>query len=178
MREACSGWVQPAPGDAGPRADPVKQVSTEGIPSPEAITVAPTQKRPLSDPDSPLNRLAENVIGACIEVHRLLGPGFLESVYEEALSVELALRGIPFIREAPVDLMYKGRPIGKGRLDMLVNSELVLELKAVELLLNIHRLQVISYLKATGYKLALLINFNVTLLKEGIIRVINSKPAP
>jgi GxxExxY protein len=119
-----------------------------------------------------VNQLSYKVIGAAMEVHRLLGPGYLESVYEEALCVELGLRGILFARQYPVSVAYKGHPVGDSRLDLLVDGKLVVELKAVESLQAIHKAQVISYLRATGCKLGLLINFNVIALRNGIQRVI------
>jgi GxxExxY protein len=126
------------------------------------------------EPGERLDQLARAVIGAAIEVHRALGPGYLESVYEEALGIELKLRGIPFVSQVPVGVAYKGCQIGEGRLDILVDNILIVELKAVEALAPIHMAQVISYLKMTGLKLGLLINFNVPVLKEGIKRVIRS----
>ncbi|AFZ11059.1 hypothetical protein Cri9333_0059 [Crinalium epipsammum PCC 9333] len=118
--------------------------------------------------------IAYAVIGAAIEVHRLLGPGFLESVYEGALCVELQQRGIPFVRQAVVAVTYKGQRVGEGRIDLLIGNVLIVELKAVEKLTPIHSAQVISYLKMTNQKLGLLINFNVPILKEGIKRIILS----
>jgi GxxExxY protein len=115
---------------------------------------------------------AEAVIGAAIEVHRALGPGYLESVYEEAMAVELELRGIKFQKQAPIALRYKGHPIGEGRLDLLVEGCLIVELKAVDALASIHTAQALSYLKATGLHLALLINFNVPVLSGGLKRVV------
>lgn len=126
------------------------------------------------EPDEELDQLARDVIGAAIEVHRVLGPGFLESVYEEALSLEFKLRGIPFKRQVSLGVRYKGKRVGEGKMDMLVKDSLVVELKTVESLAPIHKAQTISYLKATGLKLALLINFNVPVLKEGIKRIILS----
>jgi len=126
------------------------------------------------EPDAFLDDLVREVIGAVIEVHRELGPGFLESVYEEALAVELALRELPFIRQKPVGVSYKQVAVGEGRLYMLVGGCLVLELKAVDRLLPIHKAQLISYLKATGNKLGLLVNFNERLVREGIQRVVFS----
>jgi GxxExxY protein len=126
------------------------------------------------EPDESLDRLANEVIGAAIEVHRTLGPGFLESVYEEALCVELKLRKIPCERQVPVPVVYKGVAIGQGRLDLLVDGRLIVEIKTVEALAPIHKAQSISYLKATGYRLALLINFNAAFLKDGIKRIILS----
>jgi GxxExxY protein len=127
-----------------------------------------------TEPTIRLDGLARAVIGAALEVHRHLGPGFLESVYEEALAVELSLRGLPYVRQKPYGLSYKGHEIGEGRLDLLVGDELLVELKAVEALAPIHKAQVISYLKATGCHLGLLINFNVPVLKSGIQRVVYS----
>jgi GxxExxY protein len=124
------------------------------------------------EPDEELDRLAYAVIGAALEVHRVLGPGFLESVYEQALQIELGLRGIPFTPQQVIAVGYKGRQIGEGRMDLLVGNCLVLELKAVEALLPVHSMQLHSYMKATGHKLGLLINFNVPLLRDGIKRVI------
>jgi len=126
------------------------------------------------EPNKDVDRLAREVIGAAIEVHRHLGAGFLESVYEEALVIELALRGIPFERQKPVPVSYKERNVGEGRVDLLVGSELLVELKAVEALAAIHKAQVISYLKATGLHLGLLINFNVPILRAGIQRIVLS----
>ena len=121
-----------------------------------------------------LDRWAHLVIGAAIEVHRCLGPGFLEAVYEEALSIELVRRRIPFVRQFPVAVNYKGHAVGESRLDMLVANALIVELKAVETVLPVHTAQVMSYLKATGHYLGLLINFNVPYLKGGIKRIILS----
>jgi len=126
------------------------------------------------EPGAELDQLAHGVIGAAIEVHRLLGPGFLELVYEEALCVELGLRRIPFIRQAALGVDYKGHAVGEGRLDLLVGDALVVELKAVDALAPIHSAQLLSYLKATGYQLGLLINFNVPILRNGIKRVVLS----
>ena len=103
-----------------------------------------------------------------------LGYGYLESVYQEALAIEFKLQGIPSEPQKPVAVTYKGHPVGEGKLDFLVDQELVVELKAVEDLAPIHKAQVISYLRSTGLRLGLLINFNVTLLKNGIQRVILS----
>jgi GxxExxY protein len=126
------------------------------------------------EPEDKLDKLAHAVIGAAIEVHRHLGPGYLESVYQAALEVELKLQGIPFEPQKPVGVSYKGHPVGDGRLDFLVSDMLVVELKAVDELADVHKAQVISYLKATRLHLGLLINFNVTVLKNGVKRVIRS----
>ena len=121
-----------------------------------------------------MDQLARAVISAAIEVHRILGLGFLESVYEEALCVELSLRGIEFSDRFPIAVDYKGHPVGESRLDLVVGGALVVELKAVDALGPVHSAQIISYLRATGHHLGLLINFNVPLLKEGIRRVVLS----
>ena len=121
--------------------------------------------------DARIEDAANKVIGATIEVHRQLGPGYLESVYEEALAVELTLRGIPFARQVVFALDYKGHKVGEGRMDYLVDGCLVVELKAVEAFAPIHTAQAISYLKATKHRLALLISFNVSILKDGIKRI-------
>lgn len=118
--------------------------------------------------------LADAVIGAAIEVHRVLGAGCLESVYHEALVTEFSLRGIPHKSQHLVGIMYKGHPVGEGELDFLVGDSIIVELKAVEKLSPIHEAQVISYLKMTNCSLGLLINFNVPVLKEGIKRIILS----
>src|SRR5437762_9237443 len=118
------------------------------------------------------NALSHVVIGAAIEVHRTLGPGFLESVYEQALCVELELRHIPFDNRVEIGVGYKGRIIGEGRLDILVANALIVELKAVDALAPIHEAQLLSYLKATGHRLGLLMNFNVPILRNSIRRII------
>jgi len=119
-----------------------------------------------------LNEFSSAVIGAAIEVHRQLGPGFPESVYEKALCLELELRQIPFAHQPEIKVSYKGRVVGEGRLDLLVNGMIIVELKAVEAIAPVHVSQVLSYLKATGYPLGLLINFNVKVLKQGITRLV------
>jgi len=116
--------------------------------------------------------LARQFIGAAIEVHRRLGPGFLESVYEEAVVLECRLRGIPVRQQVDVSINYKGMSVGTGRMDLLVGDVLIIELKTVENVLPIHQAQLLSYLKATSLKLGLLINFNVRMLRNGIKRVI------
>jgi GxxExxY protein len=126
------------------------------------------------EPSKELDGLANSVIGAAIEVHRHLGPGYLESVYEEALGIELSERMISFRRQYPISVVYKGKTVGEGKLDLLVENQLVVELKAVETLLPVHKAQVISYLKATNLHLGLLINFNVSVVRDGIQRIIYS----
>lgn len=126
------------------------------------------------DPDAQTNQLSFAVIGAAIEVHRCLGPGFLESVYETALAVELASRSVPFEQQKTIPLVYKGRAIATHRLDLLVGERLVVELKAVDGIGPIHVAQMISYLAATQLTLGLLINFQVPMLKNGIHRIVRS----
>ena len=128
-----------------------------------------------TEPEEKLDRTAHATVDAAIEVHRHLGPGYLESVYEEALAVELTLRGVPFVRQIPIPVQYKGQSVGQARLDFLVDGALVVELKAVDALAPVHKAQVISYLKATGNQLGLLMNFNVPVLSQGIQRIIFSK---
>lgn len=131
-----------------------------------------TKNAKRGEPSEEVDRLAYAVIGAAIEVHRVLGAGFLESVYQEALCLELHLQRIPFIPQAPVAVNYKGASVGEGKLDFLVGNSLIVELKAVENLAPIHNAQVMSYLKMTGHQLGLLINFNVPILKQGIKRIV------
>ena len=121
-----------------------------------------------------LNALAEKAIGVAIEVHRQLGPGFKEVTYGNALAVELTLRGIAFEREVPVQLGYKGHSIGDGQMDFLIEKQLVLELKAIEGSIKKFDRQASAYLKAADLQLCLIINFHSELLKDGIMRIINS----
>ena len=130
------------------------------------------QRTPREEPDAEVDRLAHEVIGAAIEVHRVLGAGFLESVYEKALAIELRRREIGFERQVPIHLSYKREPVGDARLDFLVGKRLVLELKACNGLNEIHQAQVINYLRAISRPLALLINFNVLRLKDGLRRIV------
>ena len=121
-----------------------------------------------------VEQLAYRAIGAAIEVHRLLGPGFLESVYQESLEVEFRMRGIACQHKKPVAITYKGYQVGLCQLDFLVGDILVVELKAVEKLAPINEAQVICYIKMTKNTLCLPINFNVPILKEDIKRIILS----
>lgn len=115
--------------------------------------------------------LTERVIGAAIEVHRIIGPGLLESIYEEALCHELTLRGLRFERQKAVDVIYKEIAIKGQRLDLLVEGALVVEIKSLSNLPDVALAQTLSYLRTTGLKRALLINFGQRLLKDGIKRV-------
>jgi len=126
------------------------------------------------EPSKELDWVAKSVIGAAIEVHRHLGPGFLEGVYEEALSVELDIRRIRFERQKPISVQYKGHSVGDSRVDLWVDGKLIVELKALDRILPIHQAQLISYLKAGALQLGLLINFNEKLLRNGIQRIVMS----
>jgi len=117
------------------------------------------------------DKLTEQIIAAAIEVHRILGPGLLESIYEEALCHELSLRNIPFERQKEVDVVYKGRVIKGQRIDLLVNNEAVVEIKSVRRLEDIFTAQVLSYLKSMGLKRGLLINFGESKLVSGVKRL-------
>jgi GxxExxY protein len=117
--------------------------------------------------------LANRVIGAAIEVHKHLGPGLLESAYEACLALELDHLSIPFERQKPLPIVYRNRAVDAAyRLDFVVSGQLILELKSVERFEAIHTAQVLTYLRLTSFKLALLINFNVPLLRDGLKRVI------
>lgn len=129
----------------------------------------------IKEPTPELDALAHETIGAAIEVHRALGPGFLESTYEEALCVELTLRGLSFARQVPIPICYRSSPVGQYQLDLMVAGQLVVELKAVPQILPIHVAQVISYLKAARKPLGLILNFHVPVLQAGIKRVILSR---
>lgn len=123
------------------------------------------------------NELTEKIIGAAIEVHRTLGPGLLESVYEECPIVEFNLRGIPCERQKRVAVEYKGRQVAADlKIDILVDERIVVELKALERLLPVHSAQLLTYLRLTGMHLGLLINFNVPVLHQGVRRVVLNLP--
>jgi GxxExxY protein len=118
------------------------------------------------------NAVTERVIGCAIEVHKVLGPGLLESIYEGALCVELSRRGLSYSRQAPVPVTYKGEPIADFRLDLVVEDRVVVEIKAVERLDPVFDAQLLSYLRLTGRHVGLLINFNSRLLKQGLKRLV------
>jgi len=126
-----------------------------------------------------VNQVTGTVIEAAIEVHRALGPGLLESAYHECLCHELKLRSIPFEKEYPLLVRYKGVDLDCSyRLDLLVDSQVVVELKAVGTVLPIHQAQLITYLKLGGWPVGLLINFNIDLLKRGVTRLTNNYTGP
>jgi GxxExxY protein len=120
------------------------------------------------------NELAHEVIGSAIEVHRALGPGLLESAYQDCLVHELGIRGIAVETEVMIPIEYKGLRIGEAyRADLLVDNRLMVELKSVESIGEIHKAQLLTYLRLTKRKLGLLINFNTALVKNGIFRIAN-----
>ena len=122
-----------------------------------------------------MKELTEKIIGAAIEVHKALGPGLLESAYEACLCHELRLRSVPFERQIALPVEYKGVKLDCGyRLDLLVAKVVVVELKAVERIEAIHEAQLLTYLKLGGWTVGLLINFNVSILKNGIKRIVNN----
>ncbi len=121
-----------------------------------------------------INELSGIVIGAAIEVHKVLGPGLLESAYENCLCHELQLRNVIFERQKPLPVTYKGVNLDCGyRLDVVVQGMVVLEVKACERIEPIHRAQLLTYLKLSGLSLGLLLNFNVPVMRDGIVRVVN-----
>ena len=121
--------------------------------------------------------LTDKVIGACIEIHQAIGPGLLESAYEECLCHELSLAGLKFERQKALPVHYKDVQLDCGyRLDLVVEGRLVIELKTVEHLMPIHEAQLLTYLKLSGLPLGLLVNFNVPRLKDGLKRMVNRFP--
>ena len=119
----------------------------------------------------PHRDLTDSIIGAAIEVHRALGPGLLESVYEECFCRELAVRGLEFRRQLPVPISHKGVFLDASlRLDLMVESKVVVELKSVEEILPVYEAQLLTFLRLTGCRVGLLLNFNVRTLREGIVR--------
>ena len=122
-----------------------------------------------------LNEISSQVIGAAIDVHKHLGPGLLESVYQKCMEIELKERGLQVKTEVPLHVVYKGHEISDDafRIDLLIEDALVVELKSVEEIKPVHKKQLLTYLRLTGKQLGLLINFNESLLREGIIRIAN-----
>ena len=132
-------------------------------------------RRGAENAEAPQREVTEKIIGAAIEVHQLMGPGLLESVYQQALQIELALRGIRFEAQAPVSLLYKGRVMAAPlKPDLLVDGVVIVEIKAVQRLEPVHAAQLLTYLRLTGLTSGLLLNFNEITLKQGIQRVSNS----
>ena len=123
-----------------------------------------------------LNGITEKIIGAAIQVHRVLGPGLLESAYEACLAFELKKRGLGIEQQKPLPLVHDQVKLDCGyRIDLLVEGEVVVEVKSIDAVAPIHEAQVISYLKLSGCKVGLLVNFNVLQLKDGIRRFVNSR---
>ena len=122
--------------------------------------------------DMPENVITERIIKCAIEVHKHLGPGLLENVYEEAMTIEFDLDGLQYIRQVKVPVIYKGRQLGEYRLDLLVEDLIVVEIKSVERFDPVFEAQVLTYLRITGKRVGLLINFNSRLVKDGIRRFI------
>jgi len=130
-------------------------------------------------PAKALNQLSRRIIGCAIAVHRQLGPGLLEGVYEEALCIEMDCNGLAYERQLPVKLTYRGKQLRTPlKLDLLVAAEVIVEVKAVEGILPVHEAQLLSYLRLAQKDLGLLINFHVPVLKEGIRRKIRYFPQP
>jgi GxxExxY protein len=124
-----------------------------------------------------LNQITENIISAAIDVHRTLGPGLLESAYEACLAFELAERGLKIEQQKPLPVIYRQVKLDCGyRLDLLVEEAVVVEVKTVDRIAPIHKAQLLSYLRLSGRKVGLLINFNVEFLKNGIVRLVNNFP--
>jgi len=129
--------------------------------------------QPVRIPDE-TERLATATVNAAFVVHRTLGPGLLESAYQECLSLELSMAGFDLVREVTLPLMYRNHIVPNAyRLDLIINKLLIVEIKAIEAILPIHRVQLTTYLKLMKLPLGLLINFNVPLIKNGITRVLN-----
>lgn len=118
------------------------------------------------------DQLTKKIIGCAIEVHKYLGPGLLESLYEEALCIELKQAGLKYERQKEVPVYYKTHLIGKQRIDLIVEDKVIIEIKSVERFDPVFEAQILSYMKMTSKKVGLLINFNTRLLKEGINRFI------
>ena len=134
------------------------------------LTSRPVGAPPKPIPDD-LNRLSAQVIGCAIAVHRELGPGLLESAYDSAFCIELAHQRLQFVRQLESPIAYRGQLVGAYRLDFLVEDALVVELKSVERLEYVYVSQMLTYLKATGKRLGLILNFNVPVMKAGVRRV-------
>ena len=128
----------------------------------------------MREPDKRVDDLSYEVIGAAIAVHKVIGSGYIESVYENALCIELGFRNIPYEKQFPFVVQYRDAVVGEGRVDILVDKLLVVELKSSERLVEAHMAQALYYLSALNLQLALLINFRSRVLKEGIRRVVQT----
>ncbi|WP_309092629.1 GxxExxY protein [Phenylobacterium sp.] len=133
----------------------------------------PPRRQERQEPSAAADAVARQIVDASLKVHKALGPGLLESVYEACLRHELTLRGLSVRRQVPQPLEYEGLQLDAGyRLDLLVEDLVIVEVKAVEALTRLHKAQLITYLKLSGLRLGLLINFNVVLLKDGVRRLL------
>ena len=119
-----------------------------------------------------VEEIVAETIGCCLRVHRALGPGLLESICARAVCIELAHSGLSFEREKEISLHYRGELVGQHRLDLVVDGRVLVELKSVDRLAPVHHAQVLSYLRASGIRVALLVNFNVPMLKQGLRRIV------
>ena len=120
------------------------------------------------------NELTGEIIGAAIEVHRQVGPGLLEAIYEECLISKLKQRGFRLLNQYPLPIFYKGRQLNSAyRLDLLVEDKVIVELKTVESLTGLHKAQLLTYLKLAKLRYGLLLNFNVSMMRQGIVRMLN-----
>jgi len=127
--------------------------------------------------DTPFDDLTHTIIRAAIEVHREVGPGLPEAPYARCLEVELTNRGLRFVREQPVSMAYKGTPVAASyRVDLIVENLVVIEVKAVDVILPVHQAQVLTYMRLTGCPVGLIINFNVAKLTDGVKRLVNTRP--
>lgn len=121
-----------------------------------------------------INQLSSKIIGAAIEVHKCLGPGLLESAYEECLCHELNIQGLSFEKQKALSIDYKGKKLDCGyRLDIVVENTIIIELKSCEKIEPIHKAQLLTYLKLSGLNLGIILNFNVPVLKDGIVRIVH-----
>ncbi|MCP4681385.1 MAG: GxxExxY protein [Desulfobacterales bacterium] len=121
-----------------------------------------------------INQLSSQIIGAAIEVHKALGPGLLESTYEECMCHEFGLRNLSFAKQVPVPVIYKGKKLDCGyRLDIVIENTIILELKSCEKIEPVHKAQLLTYLKLSGLSLGLLLNFNEAIMRDGIVRIVN-----
>jgi GxxExxY protein len=121
------------------------------------------------------NEIAKIIVDKAFKIHKTLGPGLLESVYEELLNYELTKQGLIVLRQSPIPVIYEGKKIELGfRADLIVENKVIIEIKSVEVIAPVHHKQLLTYLKITGLKLGLLINFNQTIIKTGIHRIVNN----
>ena len=120
------------------------------------------------------NEISKIIVDRCFQIHTTLGPGLFESVYEEILAFELFQLELPFLRQHPIPVVWKGQKLNHGfRADLIVHNKVIIEIKSIESIAPVHQKQVLTYLKLTGMKLGLLINFNNALIKDGIHRIVN-----